>query len=92
MDKARVGDVNICYRLAGEGPPLVSIMGFTATMDMWSPQLVEGLSAAHRFLIFDNRGTGRSTSGDKGLSTIPMAGSFTHNKVSCPLDVREKEN
>ncbi len=58
--KVRVGDIDICYRMIGEGFPLVMIMGLTANMDWWDPQLVEALSKKYRLILFDNRGAGRT--------------------------------
>jgi pimeloyl-ACP methyl ester carboxylesterase len=60
LDKATVGDIEICYQESGEGHPLVLIMGLTATMDWWDPVLLEELSRSYRVIIFDNRGAGRS--------------------------------
>ena len=60
MEKTRVGDIDICYQVMGEGHPLVMIMGLTANMDWWDPQLLEDLSSRYRVLIFDNRGAGRT--------------------------------
>ncbi len=51
------------------GFPLVLIMGFTASMDWWDPEMVEILAEKHRVLIFDNRGA--------GLTSAPGEGGFT---------------
>lgn len=60
MEKIRVGDVDICYRVKGIGDPLVMIMGLTANMDWWDPELLDELSSRYRLLVFDNRGAGRT--------------------------------
>lgn len=53
-------DTTIHYELAGEtGPPVLLIQGVGVTGEAWRLQ-VEALRAAHRVLIFDNRGIGRS--------------------------------
>jgi pimeloyl-ACP methyl ester carboxylesterase len=70
MEYARIGDVDLCYTVVGEGYPLVMIMGLTANMDWWDPQLVDRLSRSYRLLLFDNRCAGRSGSGE-GEVTIP---------------------
>lgn len=57
---ASVNGIEIAYRVIGEGPPLVLIMGLTATMDWWEPALLEELSRSHTLVLFDNRGAGRS--------------------------------
>ncbi len=66
MEYARVGDLNICYELRGEGHPLVMIMGLTANMDWWDPETVEELSRHYRVLTFDNRGAGRTETPEEG--------------------------
>jgi len=70
----RVGDVDLAYRAVGAGPPLVLIMGLGGTMDAWRPELVQRLARRHRVILFDNRGTGRSTTGIKAITIRTMAG------------------
>lgn len=60
-ESVTVGDIDMHYRVMGEGRPLVMIMGFTANMDTWEPALLERLAARYRVLVFDNRGAGRTT-------------------------------
>ncbi len=63
-EKVRVGDIEMNYRLVGEGKPLVMIMGLTASMDVWHPGFVEELAGRYRVLLFDNRGAGRTGAGE----------------------------
>jgi 3-oxoadipate enol-lactonase len=59
---ATIGDVDIHYRVRGEGPPVLGIMGFGLDQRYWSatiPAVIE----RHSFITFDNRGTGRSGRG-----------------------------
>jgi pimeloyl-ACP methyl ester carboxylesterase len=60
--KVRVGDIDIAYREAGTGFPLILIMGSSSAMGMWSPGLISGLSQNNRVIIFDNRGIGATSS------------------------------
>ena len=60
-----IGDTEICYELKGDGYPLVMIMGLTANMDWWGKELIDPLAERYRLLMFDNRGTGRSSAGRK---------------------------
>ena len=60
-DSVTVGDIDIHYRVMGEGKPLVMIMGLTANMDTWEPALLERLAGSYRVLVFDNRGAGRNS-------------------------------
>lgn len=72
MDYARVGDLEMCYDLRGDGPPLVMIMGLTASMDWWDPETIEELSGRYRVLLFDNRGAGRTRTPVEGEITCAM--------------------
>jgi len=66
-----VGDVDIAYQELGIGDPLVMIMGYGGSMDLWSPRLLQLLSESHHIIIFDNRGMGHSTVSDTEYS-IPL--------------------
>jgi pimeloyl-ACP methyl ester carboxylesterase len=61
----QVGDIEMCCDMVGEGTPLVLIMGYTASKDWWQPEFVERLAARHRILLMDNRGAGKSSSGNR---------------------------
>ena len=50
----------IGYRVAGAGPPLVLIMGYAGTMEVWDPRLVHDLARHNRVVMFDNAGVGRT--------------------------------
>lgn len=64
MDSMTVGDIDICYEVRGEGPPLLMIMGLTANIDWWPPELLEALEKRYRLILFDNRCAGRTPAGD----------------------------
>lgn len=51
------------YRVAGEGDPLVMIMGFGGTMDDWDPTLLDALARTRQVITVDNRGLGASVDG-----------------------------
>jgi pimeloyl-ACP methyl ester carboxylesterase len=70
----RVGDVSLAYRSIGRGAPVVMIMGLGGTMDAWLPELVQRIGAGRRVVLFDNRGTGRSSAGRKPITVTTMAG------------------
>lgn len=65
-EKIKVGDIDMCYSLMGEGPPLVMIMGLTANMDWWDKEFLRELSESHRLLLLDNRGAGRTQAPPEG--------------------------
>jgi pimeloyl-ACP methyl ester carboxylesterase len=55
-----INGIKMYYREAGEGFPLMGIMGLGANSDWWSPDIVRELSADYRFVMPDNRGAGRT--------------------------------
>lgn len=73
MEKLMVGDVEMCYRRAGVGPPLVMLMGLTANMDWWGPELLDFLARDFSLLLIDNRGAGRSSAGTAPFSIRQFA-------------------
>jgi len=70
MDHVRVRDLDISYEMLGDGYPLVLMMGLTASMDWWHPELVDTFAQRYRVLLFDNRGAGRTVTPDKGDFSI----------------------
>ncbi|MBU4175565.1 MAG: alpha/beta hydrolase [Actinobacteria bacterium] len=72
-EKVKVGDIEVAYRVLGKGYPLVMIMGFSGTMDVWDPDALEALSRKHKVIVFDNRGTGETTAGTKQFSIKQFA-------------------
>ncbi|MFW5500509.1 MULTISPECIES: alpha/beta fold hydrolase [unclassified Maridesulfovibrio] len=69
----QVDDVQLAYRTFGEGPPLLMVMGFAGTMDLWDAQLVRELGKKHTVIIFDNRGMGSSSNGTEEVTISRMA-------------------
>ena len=69
----QVDDVQLAYRTFGEGSPLLMIMGYGGTMDIWDAALIRELSREHTVIIFDNRGTGGSGKGTEEISIKRMA-------------------
>jgi pimeloyl-ACP methyl ester carboxylesterase len=74
--RVTVGDINIAYKQLGKSNsrPIILITGLGATMDMWSPLLLEQLiSSNYSVTIFDNRGAGNTTAGIKQFSISQFA-------------------
>ncbi len=69
----RVGDIDIAYKMFGSGTPVLLIDGFAAPMDFWDPILLKELSANHTVIVFDNRGIGKTTSGESHYSIKQFA-------------------
>ncbi|MGA2612970.1 MAG: alpha/beta hydrolase [Spirochaetia bacterium] len=71
LKKVHVGEIDIAWKELGAGDPLVMIMGYGGSMDLWSPRLLQLLSASYHLFLFDNRGMGGSTSSETEYS-IPL--------------------
>jgi pimeloyl-ACP methyl ester carboxylesterase len=70
MPTVKLSDIGIYYETHGKGEPLVLIMGFTGTTEVWDCQIPD-LSREYRVVAFDNRGSGRSDKPDIPY-TMPM--------------------
>jgi pimeloyl-ACP methyl ester carboxylesterase len=68
-----VNGITLAYREIGSGYPLLMINGFASTMDTWNPLVLAALAAHFRVIIFDNRGTGYSSSTDEPFSMALFA-------------------
>ena len=78
------------YREAGQGRPLVLIVGFAVTMSEWEKGFVDELARHHRVILFDNRAVGTSTGSVRRLSVAQMArdtAAFIDKVVGGPADV-----
>ncbi|MCL5256214.1 MAG: alpha/beta fold hydrolase, partial [Chloroflexi bacterium] len=70
MPQLSIHGASINYRLVGNGEPLVMIAGLGSDHLAWGLQ-VNAFRRDYRCLTFDNRGSGRSGSGD-GEFSIPL--------------------
>jgi pimeloyl-ACP methyl ester carboxylesterase len=61
MPLADLGDIQLDYWDRGEGPPVLGVMGFALDKRFWAAQ-IPAVTAGNRFIAFDNRGVGRSSS------------------------------
>jgi pimeloyl-ACP methyl ester carboxylesterase len=86
--KVRVGDIDIAYKIFGKGKPLLLIPGFSMTMDMWDPNMLNRLSSNHTIIVFDNRGIGQTTAGNdpKKFSISQFANDTAGFLASLKLD------
>lgn len=69
----RVEDMNMSYRIYGDGYPLLLIMGYGGTMNLWEERLLRSLSKKYKVIIFDNRGIGETSPGHKAFSIEQFA-------------------
>ncbi|MUM78643.1 alpha/beta fold hydrolase [Pseudodesulfovibrio sp. F-1] len=73
LHTVQVDDAQLAYRVAGTGPPLLLIMGYAGTMDIWDATFVARLAKTRRVILFDNRNMGHSTASDASASMERMA-------------------
>jgi pimeloyl-ACP methyl ester carboxylesterase len=64
---------SVGYRIVGSGPPLVMIMGYAGTMEVWDPRFVDALARHYRVVIFDNAGIGQTQALPVPLTIDAMA-------------------
>jgi pimeloyl-ACP methyl ester carboxylesterase len=73
VSTVRVGDLEMAYRVQGEGPVLLIVAGTGYPGGTWYPQLLDRLAERHTVITYDHRGTG-DTAGPAGeFSTRTLA-------------------
>ena len=73
VPNVKVNDIEMYYEVHGEGTPLVLIRGWGSSSQSWSKIILDKLSQKHQLIIFDNRGTGRTSKPDTRYSIEMMA-------------------
>jgi pimeloyl-ACP methyl ester carboxylesterase len=63
LEKVRVGDIDVAYKMFGKGEPILLFNGASDGMDAWDPSLLKGISSNHTVIVFDQRGIGNTTLG-----------------------------
>ena len=88
--KIRVGDIDIAYKMFGKGDPILLIPGFSMTKEMWGP-ILNDLAENRTVIIFDNRGIGETTAGNRTFSmdlfVNDTAGLIDALAIEKPIDV-----
>src|SRR4051812_8220785 len=64
MPYTQVNGINLHYEVAGQGQPLLLIMGLGAPAAAWDPAFVQEMTRTHKVITYDNRGTGLSDKPD----------------------------
>lgn len=72
MPRVSIGDAELHYDVAGDGPPLLLVPGLSGLGSFWSAQ-VEDFARDFRVIVHDHRGTGRSTHSRIRYSVEQMA-------------------
>ena len=65
LEKVRVGDIDVAYKMFGKGEPILLFNGASDGMDAWDPSFLTGLSSNHTVIAFDQRGIANTTIGSK---------------------------
>ena len=75
LEKVRVGDIDVAYKMfgEGEGAPILLVSGASVGIDSWDPSTLTSLSSNHTVIAFDSRGVGNITSGTKPFSIQQLA-------------------
>jgi 3-oxoadipate enol-lactonase len=73
MPKANLGDVEIYYEVQGEGEPVLLAPASWWPSDTWNVTVVPFLSKRFQTIIFDCRGTGRSSKPKDGFTVAQFA-------------------
>jgi pimeloyl-ACP methyl ester carboxylesterase len=70
---AEVNGIRLAYRVRGEGPPLVLVMGYRLNSAAWPATFIERLAECFTVITPDNRGTGLSDKPVHGYAIANMA-------------------
>src|ERR671914_715505 len=73
LEKVRVGDIDIVYKMFGKGEPILLFNGASDGMDAWDPSFLTGLSSNHTVIAFDQRGIGNTTAGSNPYTMLQLA-------------------
>jgi len=73
MPKVKINDIQTYYEIHGEGTPLLLLMGWGGSIEDWPKPIIDLLSRHFKTIIFDNRGTGRTSKPKTGYSIKQMA-------------------
>jgi 3-oxoadipate enol-lactonase len=73
MARARVGDIELEYERAGEGPPLLLIMGMSGTIAHWGAPFLQELRRDFDTIAYNHRGVGASSRLEGPLTIAQLA-------------------
>ena len=68
-----VGDIDIAYKMSGNGEPILLISGGSADKNACDPSFISDLSSNHTVIVFDNRGVGNTTIGSQPYTMEQLA-------------------
>jgi pimeloyl-ACP methyl ester carboxylesterase len=73
LKKVHLGDIDIAYKMFGNGYPILLFNGASDNMDAWDPSLLNVLSSNHTVIVFDQRGIANTTTGSKPYTPEQLA-------------------
>ena len=73
LEKVHVGDIDVAYKMFGQGDPIVLFNGASDSMDAWDLSFLTEISSNHTVIAFDQRGIGNSTVGSKPYTYLQLA-------------------
>jgi hypothetical protein len=66
LKKVHVGDIDVAYKTFGKGNnTIILINGAGENMNFWDPHFLKELSTNNSVIVFDSRGIGNTTLGNK---------------------------
>jgi 3-oxoadipate enol-lactonase len=73
MALAKTGEIELSYDRAGDGPPLLLIMGMSGTKHHWGQSLLEALRRDFDTIVYDHRDAGDSTRTGRPFTIADLA-------------------
>lgn len=73
MPKVTIDDLDIHYKIQGQGDPLLMIMGLSFSLLDWGTKLPELLSQHYKVILFDNRDAGATSRSPHACTIDQMA-------------------
>ncbi len=73
MALAKAGEIELSYDRAGDGPPLLLIMGMSGTKHHWGESLLEQLRCDFDTIVYDHRDAGDSTRTGQPFTIVDLA-------------------
>lgn len=73
MPLAKAGEIELSYERAGDGPPLLLIMGMSGTKHHWGAPLLDDLRRDFDTIVYDHRDAGESTKTGQPFTIAQLA-------------------
>jgi pimeloyl-ACP methyl ester carboxylesterase len=73
MTLTKTGDIELSFERAGDGPPLLLIMGMSGTQHAWGEPLLDELRRDFDTIVYDHRDTGESTKTGEPFTIAQLA-------------------